>query len=79
MASYAIKMWGRITGDMNMEARGNLMLAIQARVFQNYFLMESTNTNQPPNFIDNKVTGILFENKIDHTTYFGNRIEYIQG
>jgi endo-1,3(4)-beta-glucanase len=25
------------------------------------------------------VAGILFENKIDHTTYFGNNLEYIQG
>lgn len=34
---------------------------------------------QPANFIGNKVAGILFENKIDHTTFFGNNIEYIQG
>ena len=50
-----------------MEARGNLMLAVQKRAFSNYFLMESSNTNQPANFIGNKVTGILFENKCDHT------------
>jgi endo-1,3(4)-beta-glucanase len=41
--------------------------------------MQSNNTNQPRNFIANKVTGILFENKVDHTTYFGNNLEYIQG
>lgn len=51
-----------------MEARGDLMLAIQSRTFSNYFLMESTNKNQPANFIDNKVTGILFEGKVDHIT-----------
>jgi endo-1,3(4)-beta-glucanase len=72
-------MWGMAIGDGNMEARGNLMLAIQGRSFQNYFLMESTNTVQPPRFIDNKVTGILFESKVDHTTYFGTNIEYIEG
>jgi endo-1,3(4)-beta-glucanase len=27
----------------------------------------------------NKVSGILFENKIDHTTYFGANPEYIEG
>ncbi|KAJ8612462.1 hypothetical protein MRB53_037391 [Persea americana] len=58
-ASYAIKMWGHAIGDPNMEARGNLMLAIQARSFQNYFLMESNNTVQPPNFVGNKVSGIV--------------------
>ncbi|KAJ9666600.1 endo-1,3-beta glucanase [Coniosporium apollinis] len=78
-ASYALKMWGRVTGDVNMEARGNLMLSIQARSFQNYFLMDSGNTNQPAQFIGNKVTGILFENKVDHITYFGANTEYIQG
>jgi endo-1,3(4)-beta-glucanase len=62
-----------------MEARGNLQLAVQARSIKNYFLMESDNTNQPAGFIKNKATGILFENKIDHTTYFGGNIEYIQG
>lgn len=79
MFAYAIKMWGQATGDASMEARGNMMLAILRRSLHNYFLMQSNNTNQPANFIDNKVTGILFENKVDHTTYFGNNLEYIQG
>ena len=72
-------MWGVTSGDQNMEARGNLMLAIQARTFPMYFLMERSNTIHPPQFIGNKVTGILFENKIDHATYFGMNPEYIQG
>jgi endo-1,3(4)-beta-glucanase len=79
MSAYALKMWGRIAGDSNMEARGDLQLAITARSLQKYFLYESNNTTQPPNMIGNKVAGILFENKIDHTTYFGANIEYIQG
>lgn len=44
------------------------MLALQARSFNNYFYMTSTNTNQPPRFINNSVTGILFENKVDHAS-----------
>ncbi|KAF2801963.1 endo-1,3(4)-beta-glucanase [Mytilinidion resinicola] len=78
-ASYAIKMWGSVIGDANMEARGNLQLAVHARSLQHYFLLESTNKVQPAKFIPNKVTGILFENKVDHTTYFGTNPEYIQG
>lgn len=78
-ASYAIKMWGKVTGDANMEARGNLMLAIQARAFSNYFLMQSDNAAEPANFIGNKAVGITFEDKNDHTTYFGANIEYIEG
>ncbi|KAL5118485.1 endo-1,3-beta glucanase [Pleosporales sp. CAS-2024a] len=78
-ATYALKMWGRITRDANMEARANLQLAVQARSLANYFLMASDNQNQPPLFVPNKVTGILFENKVDHTTYFGTNTEYIEG
>ncbi|KAI9844530.1 MAG: hypothetical protein M1838_002157 [Thelocarpon superellum] len=77
--AYAVKMWGKTIGDANMEARGNLMLSVLSKSLPNYFLMESSNQNQPANFIQNKVTGILFENKADHTTYFGMNIEYIQG
>jgi endo-1,3(4)-beta-glucanase len=72
-------MWGMAIRDAHMEARGNLMLAIQARTLPAYFLLESTNKNQPSQFIGNKVTGILFENKVDHATYFGLNTEYIEG
>ena len=79
LMSYALKMWGHVSGDAAMEARGNLMLAVQKRAFANYFLLKDDNTVHPANFIKNKVTGILFENKVDHTTYFGGNVEYVQG
>lgn len=59
MFAYAIKMWGQTTGDASMEARGNLMLGILRRSLDSYFLMQENNTNQPANFIGNKVTGIV--------------------
>ncbi|RMZ91617.1 hypothetical protein DV736_g1145, partial [Chaetothyriales sp. CBS 134916] len=79
MHAYGLKMWGQTTGDASMEARGNLMLAVLGRSLQNYFLMDSSNINQPAQFISNKVTGIMFENKVDHVTYFGTNSEYVQG
>ncbi|RAK81074.1 glucan endo-1,3-beta-D-glucosidase [Aspergillus fijiensis CBS 313.89] len=79
MFAYALKMWGKTISDPSLEARGNLMLGILRRSLHNYFLLESDNKNQPANFIANKVTGILFENKVDHTTYFGANLEYVQG
>jgi endo-1,3(4)-beta-glucanase len=78
-SAFALKMWGRVSGDANMEARGNLQLAVQARSLRNYFLLDSGNKVQPERFLPNKVTGILFENKVDHTTYFGANDEYVQG
>ena len=79
MFAYALKMWGKTVGDSSMEARGNLMLSVLSRSLSNYFLMQSNNKVQPSNFIANKATGILFENKIDHTTYFGANFEYVEG
>ncbi|KAI4139864.1 MAG: hypothetical protein LQ341_004055 [Variospora aurantia] len=77
--AYALKMWGRVTGDRSMEARGNLMLAVLARTLRSYFLMQDGNANHPPGFTGNRVTGILFENKVDATTYFGTNLEYVHG
>jgi endo-1,3(4)-beta-glucanase len=79
MSAYSLKMWGQVVGDSDLEARSNLQLAVTARAIQKYFLYENNNTTEPPRIIGNKVAGILFENKIDHTTYFGANIEYIQG
>lgn len=79
MAAYAVKMWGMVSGDAAMAARGNLMLSILKRSLNLYYLYRKDNVVQPAKFIGNKVAGILFENKIDHTTYFGTNIEYIQG
>ncbi|OLN85332.1 putative endo-1,3(4)-beta-glucanase-like protein 2 [Colletotrichum chlorophyti] len=79
MHAYALKMWGEASGDSALAMRGNLQLSIITRALQQYYLYKSDNTVQPPQFIGNKVAGILFENKIDHTTYFGANIEFIQG
>jgi endo-1,3(4)-beta-glucanase len=78
-ATYALKMWGRTSGDANMEARANLQLAVTARSLRNYFLLASDNEVQPEPFIPNKAAGILFENKIHHTTYFGPQPELVEG
>ncbi|GFP54552.1 hypothetical protein ACSS6W_002371 [Trichoderma asperelloides] len=79
MHAYAIKMWGKVSNNADLEARGNLQLSIIARSLQNYYLYKNDNKVQPKQFIGNKVAGILFENKVDHTTYFDPNIEAIQG
>ncbi|KAK9367076.1 endo-1,3(4)-beta-glucanase [Lipomyces kononenkoae] len=77
--AYGIKLWGKVVGDKSMEARGDMMLAIMKRSFNTYFLLSDDNQVQDQNIKENRVTGILFENKIDHTTYFSPKIECIQG
>lgn len=44
------------------------MLAIQARSFNNYFYLDSENKNHPARYMNNKVVGILFENKVDYAS-----------
>lgn len=77
--AYGMKLWGQVSGDKQMEARGDLMLAIMKRSMIDYFLFKDDNSIQPSNILANRVAGISFENKIDHTTYFGTKLEYIQG
>ncbi|GBL48334.1 hypothetical_protein [Candidozyma auris] len=77
--AYALKLWANVLGDGDQEKRADLMLAIMSRSMNCYFLMSDDNKIQPSQFIGNKVTGILFENKAHHTTYFGTNEEYIQG
>ncbi|KAH8661141.1 endo-1,3(4)-beta-glucanase [Ilyonectria robusta] len=72
-------MWGTVIKDTNMVARANLQLAIIAQSMQRYYYYTADNVAQPSNFIGNKVAGILFENKIHHTTFFDANIEAVQG
>ncbi|QLL31937.1 hypothetical protein HG536_0C01040 [Torulaspora globosa] len=77
-ASYAIKLWGLATHNQSLIALGDIQLGILNTSLNSYFLYSDDNKIMPPSFIPNKVSGILFENKIDHTTYFGTNLEYIQ-
>ncbi|KIL56211.1 glycoside hydrolase family 81 protein [Amanita muscaria Koide BX008] len=87
--AYAMKMWGYASGQPLVEARGNLMLAILRRSINTYMLISPQNSPNPTNptpwsihpaeFNPNRVSGILSENKVDHTTFFGDEPRYIQG
>lgn len=59
--------------------RSNLQLSVLSRSLQHYYLYQNNNEVQPTQFIGNKVAGILFENKVDHTTFFSPDVECIQG
>ncbi|KAI5806965.1 glycosyl hydrolase family 81-domain-containing protein [Geopyxis carbonaria] len=77
--AYAMKMWGRVSGDTAMEGRANLLLAVLRRSIGEYMLLSNGNSNHPAAFAPNRLSGILFENKVHHTTYFGTNTEYIHG
>lgn len=80
--AYGMKLWGNVIGDNSMEARGNLMLSIMSRAMNKYFYYKSDNTVEPSQILANKVSGIIFDNKIAYTTYFGtpaDHPEYVHG
>lgn len=77
--NYAMKIWAQVIGDKQMENRANLILAITSRSMNNYMLYMSNNSSIPSRFVPNLVSGIKFENKIEHTTYFGTNAEYVHG
>lgn len=76
---YGIKLWAGVTGNQNLASVASLILSIERRAMNTYMLYRDDNTVVPSNFKANKVSGILFENKIDHATYFGMNKEYIHG
>lgn len=79
---YAVKLFGKLIGNEAMEQEANLILGIMRTSLNMYMLYSDDNTTQPPNFIGNKVSGILFENKIDFATFFGRGTvgdEFIHG
>lgn len=78
-AYYGIKLWGTVTNNTQLLTVASLILSIEKRAMGLYMLYKNDNKVMPPNFIRNKVSGILFENKIDHATYFGMNKEYIHG
>lgn len=68
---YALKLYGQIINNQELEMAANLMLGIE-RTALNYYMMYTSDKNLlPQRFTANKVSGILFENKIDFATFFG--------
>ncbi|CAG8639407.1 1821_t:CDS:2, partial [Acaulospora colombiana] len=76
---FAAKLWAQVSersGGTVMRNLGKLMdviLAVESRAMQSYFLLEDENTVQPKAFLKNKVSGILWEDKLDHTTFFSQQ------
>lgn len=76
---YGIKLYGQFIKDQELVKKSNLVLAIMVKSLNDYFYYAANNQIEPSRFIYNQVSGIYFENKIDHTTYFGNYESYIHG
>ncbi|KAG7349166.1 glycosyl hydrolase family 81 protein [Nitzschia inconspicua] len=75
---YSLSLWGAVSNDSDLVTLGNLMMKVGKRSMGQYLLLENSNKIHPQ-IVGNKVVGILFENKVDYTTWFGNKREYMHG
>ncbi|TGZ79578.1 glycoside hydrolase [Ascodesmis nigricans] len=85
-ASFAIKLWGEVTNRHDMLGRGALMLAVQKRAINKYFVMWKTPPHgyrdediHPRPYHHNLFASIAFEGKLDTTTFFGHNRAFIHG
>lgn len=79
---YALKLFALVEQDKELEMTANLILGIMKNSLNRYFLFLSNNKDMPSQIVPNKVSGILYENKIDYATFFGSGkigSEYIHG
>ncbi|DAZ93065.1 TPA: hypothetical protein N0F65_008859 [Lagenidium giganteum] len=76
---FALMLYGRATNNSQVERIGRLMLKLNARAVRTYFLLTDDSKVHPPDFTPNKVTGILFDNKVDYTTWFSKAKYCIHG
>lgn len=79
---YGLKLFAQVINEPDLEDAADLMLGIERTSLNLYMMYTSDNRILPPRFTANKVSGILFENKIDFATFFGRGTvgdEYVHG
>lgn len=76
---YGMFLWGRVSGNSALEQLGKTLLKANARSIQSYYLFSRNNTVHPPAVTNNRVAGVIFENKLDYSTWFCGLPECIHG
>ncbi|RLN46300.1 hypothetical protein BBJ29_003782 [Phytophthora kernoviae] len=76
---YGMAMLGKATGNTHLETVGKLLIKLNARAIRTYFLLEDGNRAHPDHYRDNKVMGILFDNKVNYATWFSAEKYAIHG
>lgn len=76
---YGLALFGQVTKNAELARIGQLMLKLDVRAIKTYFLMTDAHVAQPAQIRPNKVTGIMFDNKIDYATWFSAEKYAIHG
>lgn len=66
--TYAAYLFGVAINDAALRDRSLIQLAVQKQSMNSYMLYTPGNQIEPSQFVPNWVSGIKFENKIDHVT-----------
>jgi endo-1,3(4)-beta-glucanase len=69
-SAFALYMYGKTTGNAQMEAVGKLMTRVNAHAIQSYYLLLDSNTNHPASYRANKVASMIFDGKVNYGTWF---------
>nr|CCA20580.1 endo1 putative [Albugo laibachii Nc14] len=77
--SYGLALYGYVVNDARLHVTGSLMMKLEALAISTYFFITEDNVTHPPEFRNNKVTGMLFDNKCDYATWFSPNKECIHG
>lgn len=78
-AWYGVYLYGLAIGDDRIRDLGRVMLATELRATWKYWQINDGEGIYPEPFASNKVVGILWGSKVDHTTFFGANLEFIHG
>ncbi len=65
-------------GDADMKNFGRLLLAMEIRSAKKYWHVKD-NSVYPDDFVGGHMVGILWDTKVDYSTWFGANVEYIHG
>ena len=76
---YNVYLYGKYTKQKSIKLLGKNLLKMNVKSIKKYWLMNEDNDTHPSLFRNNKVVGILFNNKADYCTWFGLNTEFIHG
>eukprot|EP01125_Pyxidicula_operculata_P018918 TRINITY_DN678_c0_g1_i1.p1 TRINITY_DN678_c0_g1~~TRINITY_DN678_c0_g1_i1.p1 ORF type:complete len:733 (+),score=123.68 TRINITY_DN678_c0_g1_i1:113-2311(+) len=74
---YAIMLFGMALGNDHMRDLGRLMATAEIRGARKYWHMDKVSSIYPEEFSANAIVGVMWSDKADYATFFGDLIEYI--
>ena len=76
---YGMFLWAKVSHEHSLAHLAELMMKVNRRAIQTYFLIERESVIHPVEFRDNRVTGIFFDNKVHYGTWFSAERHCIHG